>query len=379
MIPFLDLKLQQAPLREELMRALGEVVDSTAYCGGPSVAAFEEEFAAYCGVRSAVGVGSGSDALWLTLMAMGIGPGDEVVTVPMTFAATVEAICLTGATPVFVDIEPHSYTMDPAALEQVITPRSKAIVPVHLFGQTADMEPILAIARRYRLSVIEDAAQAHGAEYHGRRAGSLGDAGCFSFYPGKNLGAFGEGGAVVTDDASLARRLRMLRNHGQSSKNRHRYIGWNSRLDALQAAVLRVKLGHLDAANQQRRNHALAYGRELAGTPEVILPLAEPGRHHVYHLYAVRVAGRKRVIRALEQRNIGYGLHYPVAVHLQSAYRSLGYQRGDFPVAEACAARFLSLPMFPGMTSDQIAAVAAAVRDAVEEPVAEPVAMAAAC
>ena len=345
------------------MQAIGEVVDAGAFSGGPFVARFEQDFAAYCGVGAAVGVGSGTEALWLTLLAMGVGPGDEVVTVPMSFAATVEAICLAGAKPVFVDIDERSYTMDPAALEQVLTPRTKAIIPVHLFGQPADMDPIVAIARRHGLRVIEDAAQAHGAEYKGRKVGSLGDAACFSFYPGKNLGAFGEGGAVVTDDAKLVRKLHMLRNHGQSHKNRHSLVGWNSRLDGIQAAVLGVKLRHLDHENQQRRDHALRYDRALAGVREVVAPVAADGGRHVYHIYAIRVRDRHGLMPALEDKAIGYGVHYPIPIHLQTAYRSLGYQRGDFPVAEQCATEFVSLPMFPELTSGQIALVTGVVND----------------
>ena len=335
-----------------------------AFAGGPFVERFEEEFAAYCGAGFAVGVGNGTEALWLSLLALGIGRGDEVVTVPMSFAATVEAICLAGAKPVFVDIEERSYTMNPAALEQVLTPRTKAILPVHLFGQAADMDPILEIGRKRGLSVIEDAAQAHGAEYKGRKAGSLGTAGCFSFYPGKNLGGFGEGGAVVTADEDVARKLRMLRNHGQASKNRHSLVGWNSRLDGIQAAVLGIKLRHLDAWNQRRRRHAQCYDSGLAEVPEVILPMVADGRRHVFHVYALRVHGRRCLMAALEAKGIACGIHYPIPIHLQAAYRSLGYKRGDFPVAEQCAEEFVSLPLFPEMTRSQVAYVTEAVREA---------------
>ncbi len=362
MIPFLDMKARHAPLREEMMHAVGAVIDSGVFAGGPLVERFERDFAAYCGARSAVGVGSGTEALWLTLVAMGIGPGDEVITVPMSFVATVEAICLAGAKPVFVDIDERTYTMDPQALEAAVTPRTKAVIPVHLFGQAADMSPILEIARRRGLRVIEDAAQAHGAEYQGRRTGSLGDAGCFSFYPSKNLGAFGEGGAVVTDHEDLAAKLRMLRDHGQTGKNRHSLIGWNSRLDAIQAAVLGVKLRHLDRENSLRREHAQRYDRGLAGLPEVLTPIAAAGGRHVYHIYALRVRDRQELLRQFAQKEIGFGMHYPVPIHLQPAYRILGHQRGDFPVAEQCADEFVSLPMYPEITPAQIAFVTDSVR-----------------
>lgn len=365
MVPFHNINSHGSQLRDEFIRAIGSVIDSGEFSGGPYVDRFEEEFAAYCGARTAVGVGSGTEALWLTLLAMGIGDGDEVVTVPMSFAATVEAICLAGAVPVFADIDEQTYTMDPASLEKVLTPRTKAIIPVHLFGCAADMDPILDIARQHGLRVIEDAAQAHGAEYNGRKVGSLGDAACFSFYPGKNLGAFGEGGAVVTTDEDLAHGLRMLRNHGQSTKNRHSLVGWNSRLDGIQAAVLSVKLQHLDADNQLRRDHALSYDFDLQTLQQLILPFAESGRRHVYHIYAIRVPDRHRVIPLLEQQSIGYGIHYPIPIHLQAAYRTLGYQQGDFPVAERCAEEFVSLPMFPGMTPAQIALVTDVVSSAV--------------
>lgn len=365
MVPFFDMKSHHDPLRAEFMQAIAGVIDCGAFSGGPFVERFEQDFAAYCGAASTVGVGSGTEALWLTLLAMGIGPGDEVVTVPMTFAATVEAICFAGAKPVFVDIDDRTYTMNPAALEQVLTSRTKAIIPVHLFGQLADMNPILRIARQHGLRVIEDAAQAHGAQYLGRKAGSLGDAACFSFYPGKNLGAFGEGGAVVTSDGELARILRVLRDHGQTRKNQHALVGWNSRLDGIQAAVLSVKLRYLDRDNQLRRDHALQYDRGLADVVGVLPPVAAVGRQHVFHIYAARVRDRQSLMVALREKAISCGVHYPVPIHLQPAYRTLGYERGDFPVAEQCAAEFLSLPMFPEMTQRQIELVTDAVRVAV--------------
>ena len=365
MIPFLDMKARHAPLREEFMNAIGGVIDSGNFAGGPQVERFEREFAQYCGTREVVGVGSGTEALWLTMVAMGIGPGDEVVTVPMSFAATVEAICLAGAKPVFVDINERTYTMDPSELDDAITARTKAVIPVHLFGQTADMSPILQIARKRGIRVIEDAAQAHGAEYWGRKAGSLADAGCFSFYPSKNLGAFGDGGAIATDDLMLANKLRMLRDHGQSAKNQHSLVGWNSRLDAIQAAVLNVKLRHLDQDNLKRREHARSYDHFLADLPDLITPFsAQPGGH-VYHIYATLVRDRVQVIRKLEKRGIGVSIHYPTPIHLQPAYRILGYEHGDFPVTECCAEGFISLPMYPEMAPEQVAYVAAAVRECV--------------
>jgi len=363
MIPFIDMKARHAPLREEYLRVIGEVIDHGAFAGGPFVERFEQAFAAYCGARHAVGVGSGTEALWLALIAMGIGPGDEVVTVPTTFVATVEAICLTGARPVFVDIDERTYTMDPVAFAGAITPRTKAVIPVHMFGHVADMDPVVNIAARNGLRVIEDAAQAHGAEYKGRRAGALGDAGCFSFYPSKNLGAFGEGGAVVTQNDELAQKIRMLRDHGQSAKNRHTLVGWNSRLDGIQAAVLDVKLRHLEDENRTRRQLAFHYNRELEGLPGVITPLEAAGGRHVYHVYPIRVRDRWNLLEALDARGIGFGVHYPVPIHLQPAYRILGYKPGDFPIAEQCAGEFVSLPMYPELTPSQATYVANVVRE----------------
>lgn len=351
--------------RDEFLRTIGEVLDFGAFSGGQYVERFEADFAAYCGTRHTVGVGSGTEALWLTLVAMGIGPGDEVVTVPMTFAATVEAICLVGARPVLVDIDERSYTMDPVLLEEVVTPRTKAIIPVHLFGQVADMDPILEIARGYGLKVIEDAAQAHGAEYKGRKAGSLGDAGCFSFYPSKNLGAFGEGGAVTTDDDGLAQTLRVLRNHGQTSKNHHSVVGWNSRLDGIQAAVLSMKLRDLDRENRMRRDHASCYSSALLDVPDVVTPARPDDGEHVCHIYAIQVRQRAALLEVFARMQIGFGIHYPIPIHLQAAYRSLGHKTGDFPVAEQCASRFVSLPMFPELTPIQIAYIMEAVHEAV--------------
>ena len=357
-VPFLNLKAQHDPIRAELLASIEEVVDSNAFAGGPFVAKFEEDFAAFCQTHHAVGLGSGTEALWLPLLAFGIGPGDEVITVPSTFMATAEAISYCGARPVFVDIDEQTYTLDPKQLERAITPRTKAIIPVHLFGQVADMDPIMEIARRHNLYVIEDACQAHGAEYKGRKAGSIGHAGCFSFYPGKNLGAFGEAGALVTNDPSLAEKIRILRDHGQESKYHHSCLGWNARMDGIQGAVLQIKLKHLDQGNAARRAHARLYGELLAGLADLITPpVAEYGQP-VYHIYAVRIKERDRILQALAQRGIACGIHYPKPVHLQKAYHGLGLGIGSFPVAEKCADEFLSLPMFPDLTPIQIETVA---------------------
>lgn len=367
-VPFLNLRAHHEPIREEILRAVAEVLDAGEFAGGPFVEAFERDFAAYCGTRHAVAVGSGTEALGLALVAAGVGPGDEVITVPMSFIATVEAIGFSGAHAVFVDIDPETYTMDPAELEKAITPRTKALMPVHLFGQTADMTPILAIAARHGLKVIEDAAQAHGAEYKGRRAGSLGDAGCFSFYPAKNLGAIGEGGAVVTGDTALAEKIRMLRDHGQTRKYHHAVPGWNSRMDAIQAAVLRLKLPQLDCQNRLRREHAACYAELLQGVESVILPVTRSTGTHVHHVHAIQVDEREQVISHFRKSGIGHGIHYPVPIHLQPAYASLGHGQGDFPVSEKCASRFLSLPMFPELEPAQIRTVAHALLQVTRTP-----------
>jgi dTDP-4-amino-4,6-dideoxygalactose transaminase len=362
-VPFLDLNSQHAPLRREFTAAIEEVIDRGAFAGGPFVAQFEEDFARYCHCRYAIGVGSGTEALWLALLAFGVRPGDEVLTVPSTFMATAEAITYCGARPVFVDIDERTYTMDPAGLEDAITRRTKAIIPVHLFGQPADMDPILEVARARGLYVIEDAAQAHGAEYKGRRAGSLADAGCFSFYPGKNLGAFGEAGAVVTASSELQEKIRVLRDHGQIRKYHHTMVGWNCRMDGIQAAVLRIKLRHLEKGNELRRSHAAQYDRALEGLEEILTPYEDPYARHVYHIYAIRVRERDEVIRRLGEIGIACGIHYPVPVHLQEAYSNLGYEAGSFPIAEQVAKQFVSLPMFPELTPAQIDTVAEGVKE----------------
>ncbi len=367
-VPFLDLKAHHDPIKAEVLAAISEVIDASAFAGGPYVAKFEQDFAAFCGAKHAIGVGNGTDALWFALLGLGVGPGDEVITVPHTFMATAEAISLCGAKPVFVDIEERTYTMDPRLLGQAITPRTKAIIPVHIFGQMADMDPILETARSHRIPVVEDACQAHGAEYKGRKAGTWGAAGCFSFYPGKNLGAFGEGGGIITDNPDLAQKVRVLRDHGQARKYYHDVIGWNGRMDGIQGAILSVKLRRLASSNARRRETAKLYNRLLSGVQGVLTPAEADSATHIYHVYAVRVRNRDKVLADLGQAGIACGIHYPVPLHLQAAYRSLGYAKGAFPVAERCAAEFLSLPMFPEMTSAQVEAVVDALRKVVSEP-----------
>lgn len=361
MIPFLDLKAQYASIKEEIDGAVLGVLASAQYVLGDEVARLEQEFADYCGTRHAIAVNTGTSALHLALLAAGIGPGDEVITVPFTFIATVSAICYTGATPVFVDVEPVTLTMDPAKIEAAITPRTKAIIPVHLYGQMADMDPINAIAEQYGLLVIEDACQAHGAEYRGRRAGSLGVSGCFSFYPGKNLGACGEGGMAVTSNDEHAKMMRMLRDWGQEQRYHHLLKGFNYRMDGIQGAILRVKLRHLDAWTKARRDHASHYSSMLAGSTVVSPPVERADRRHVYHVYAVRCRDRAAVQRSLQAEDIQFGLHYPIPAHLQKAHVDLGHRVGDFPISEAAADEVLSLPIYPELSRKQVARVVSAV------------------
>jgi len=367
-VPFLDLKSQYLSIKDEIQTALSEVMEKTAFAGGPFVAQFENEFAKFCGTKHAIAVGSGTEALWAALLAAGVGPGDEVITVPDTFIATAEAVSYCGGTPVFVDIEEATYNMDPAKLEAAITPRTKAVIPVHLFGQTADMDPIIEVAAKHRLLVIEDACQAHGAEYKGKRAGSIGDAGCFSFYPGKNLGAYGEAGAVVTNRDELADRIRMFRDHGQPKKYHHDMAGWNARMDGFQGAVLSVKLKYIDSWNESRRKNAAMYGELLNhGAAGVALPIQAGYAKHVYHIYAVRVKNRDTFMDALNKKGVASGIHYPIPLHLTGAYASLGYKEGDFPVAEKCAAEFVSLPMYPELKEEQIRYVAATIKETLKQ------------
>ncbi|MCR6502420.1 DegT/DnrJ/EryC1/StrS family aminotransferase [Shinella sp. CPCC 101442] len=361
MIPLLDLKAQYASLKPEIDAAVLKVLASAQYVLGDEVEQFEREFAEYCGVRHAIAVNSGTSALHLTLLSLGCGPGDEVVTVPFTFVATVSAICYTGARPVFVDVEQSTLTMDPERLEAAITPRTKAIVPVHIYGQMANMDAIQAVAARHGLPVVEDACQAHGAEFRGRRAGSFGVAGCFSFYPGKNLGACGEGGIAVTDDDRHAKTLRMLRDWGQEQRYHHVLKGYNYRMDGIQGAILRVKLRHLEAWTEARRAHAARYTALLGGMRHIRLPYADAQRRHVYHIYAIRTGDRDGLQRALLAEGVQTGLHYPIPVHLQPAHADLGYAPGDFPVSEAAAREVLSLPIYPEMAAHQVEQVVRAV------------------
>jgi dTDP-4-amino-4,6-dideoxygalactose transaminase len=360
-IPFVDLKAQYASIKTEVNAAIQGVLDSCQFTLGTEVDRFEQEFSAYSGAKLGIGVNTGTSALHLALLAADIGPGDEVITVPFTFVATVASIHYTGATPVLVDIDPRTFTMDPAALSAAITPRTKAIMPVHLYGQCADMDPILAIARRHKLMVIEDACQAHGAEYKGRRAGSMGDMGCFSFYPGKNLGAYGEGGMVVTDSPEYARKVRMLRDWGAEKKYHHVLKGYNFRLEGIQGAVLRVKLRHLDAWTEARRAAAARYDRGLAGSG-VPTPEAMAHNRHVYHIYAIRTGQRQAWMDSLAAQGIQSGIHYPIPVHQLPAYADLGYRTGQFPHAERAANQVLSLPMFPELTAEQTTTVSRALR-----------------
>jgi dTDP-4-amino-4,6-dideoxygalactose transaminase len=353
-VPFLDLKAQYESIRDEITIALQHVLDNTAFAGGPFVEEFEKEFASFCKCEFAIGVGSGTTALWMALSGLGIGQGDEVITAPNTFIATAEAISFCGAKPVFVDIDEQTYTINPEQLEAAITPRTKAIIPVHLYGQMADMDSILKIARKHGLFVIEDACQAHGAEHKGYRAGSMGDAGCFSFYPGKNLGAYGEAGAIVTNNAELAKKMRMFRDHGQVKKYYHSIIGWNARMDGFQGAVLRVKLKYLSAWNEARRRNAQLYSELLSEVNNVITPVEADYAKHIYHIYAIRTQNRDSFISTLAEKDIYCGIHYPIPVHLQQAYQYLGYGMGSFPVAEKCAEEVTSLPMFPELSKEQI-------------------------
>jgi dTDP-4-amino-4,6-dideoxygalactose transaminase len=351
-IPLVDLKAQYAAIRSQVDAAMQQVLESTQFIMGPQVAAFEEAFAAYCGVAHCVGVGSGTAALELVLRALEVGPGDEVITVAHTFIATAEAISAVGATPVFVDIDPQTYTLDPDALAAAVGPATRAVIPVHLYGQPADMTRINAVAKAHGLAVIEDAAQAHGATWQGRRAGGLADAACFSFYPGKNLGAYGDAGAVTTQRADIAERVRLLRNHGRRSKYVHDERGFGHRLDTLQAAILSAKLPYLDGWTAARRQLARRYDEAMAdqlADHGVVLPYVAPDAEAAWHLYVLRSAARDELVNGLNRQRIGAGVHYPLPLHLQPAYADLGYKAGALPVTEAVAASCLSLPLYPEM------------------------------
>ncbi|HEV3304301.1 MAG TPA: DegT/DnrJ/EryC1/StrS family aminotransferase [Planctomycetaceae bacterium] len=363
MIPLVDLQAQYQSIKGELDAAVARVLAGGRYVLGPEVDAFEVEFAAFCGANFAVAVNSGTSALHLALLATGVGPGSEVITVPMTFVATVAAILYTGARPVFVDIDPVSYTMDPRQLAAAVTPRTKAVLPVHLYGRLAPMDEISMIARRQHLPVIEDAAQAHGAKSGARKAGTFGAVGCFSFYPSKNLGACGEAGAIVTDDPAIARTVRMLRNWGLERPHQHERVAYNYRLEEIQAAILRVKLRRLEEWTRARQEHARLYDRLLASSGVTTPAVANEGEH-VYHIYGIRAARRDEILSLLHQDGIQAAVHYPLPVHLQSGYSDLGFREGDFPVSEMLAREELSLPLYPELTHDQIHTVARALRTA---------------
>ncbi len=363
MVPFVDLQIQYRSIKREIDAAVARVLESAVFVLGREVEAFEEAFADYVGAQYCVGVSSGSAAIQLATMACGIGANDEVIVPANTFFATAEGVSTAGATPVFIDADPTSYTIDATKIEAAITERTRAIMPVHLYGQAADLDPIFEIAARHNLCVIEDAAQAHGSLYKKRKVGALGRVGCFSFYPGKNLGAYGEGGAVVTDNAEVARSVRILRDHGSEQKYHHEVIGYNFRLEALQGAVLNVKLAHLDHWNALRREHAARYNELLKGA-DLITPREMSYAHHIYHLYVVQTKERDSLQKNLSEANVQTGIHYPVPVHLQKAYAALGYKEGDFPETEQQARRVLSLPMFPELTEEQITYVAEAISKA---------------
>ena len=366
-IPLLDLKAQYAPIREELREAIDRVADAQWFIGGPEVTGLEEEVAAYCQCRFGVGVSSGTDALIAALMAIGIQPGDEVITTPYSFFATAGCIARVGARSVFVDIDPLIYNIDPADIEGVITERTKAIIPVHLYGQMADMDPIMEIADRHNLYVIEDAAQAIGSEYKARRAGSIGHLACFSFFPSKNLGGFGDGGMVTSNDPDLAHRVKLLRNHGAEPKYYHKIIGGNFRLDALQAAVLRIKLRYLDRWTAGRQHNAATYRRLFAetGIDDLVMPAEVPHRRrHIYNQFVICTTRRDAVRASLKAHQIGHEIYYPVPLHLQECFADLGYREGDFPASEAAARETLALPIYPELTDEMQAAVVDAIVEA---------------
>lgn len=379
-IPFLDLVTPHLELEEELVEVFRDCLRNASFVGGPQVQAFEEEFAQFCETKYCVGVNSGTDALRFSLIAAGIGPGDEVITVPNTFIATTEAISQSGAKPVFVDIDERTYNMDPNHLEDYLNkrlspqtsnlkPRLRAVLPVYLYGQPADMDSILEIADRYGLIVIEDACQAHGALYYSQKdqkwmkAGSMGLAAAFSFYPGKNLGACGEGGAVTTNDEGIANKIRMLRDHGQARKYYHEFEGYNGRLDAIQAAILRVKLRHLPNWNEKRRQNASQYNQLFKEVDNIIIPYEPPWTKAVYHLYIIRHQKRDRLQKYLSENGINTGLHYPIPLHLQNAYKNFNLGNGNYPITEKISNEILSLPMFPGLTTEQIEYVADRVKE----------------
>ena len=363
-VPFLDLPAQAKALEDEILPRMREVIAKAQFAGGPAVDAFEGAFAQYCEADFAVGVNSGTSALHLALRALDIGPGDEVITIPMTFVATTWAISYVGATPIFVDVDPERRTMDPALVEAAITERTKAILPVHLYGQPCDLAPLLEIANKHGIPLVEDAAQAHGARYQGKRVGARGAIGCFSFYPGKNLGAWGEGGAITTNDEGIAERIKVLRNHAQKVRYEHCELGHNYRMDGLQGVVLEAKLKHLDEWNAARRAHAAAYCERLQGIDGLFLPPVFEDSESVVHLFAIEHEGRDALAASLADAGVATGQHYPIPVHLQPAYAALGHKAGEFPVSERIGKRCLSLPMFPELTEQQIDYVCEQVKKA---------------
>lgn len=362
-IPFVDLKAQLVGIEGEIREAIDHILETTRFIGGPPVADFEKAFAEYVGAKHCVGASSGTSALHLALVACGVGPGDEVITVPDTFIATTEAITQAGAEVKLVDVEPVTYNMDPSRLEKAITKRTKCLIPVHLYGQPADMGPILEIAKKHGLVVIGDSAQAHGALYHGKKLGSLGKAVCYSFYPGKNLGAYGDGGALVTDDDAVAAKARLLLDHGRADKFNHTAEGYNYRLDAIQAAILSVKLRHLEKWLEGRRRAAARYDERLKGLP-VVPPREAEGMRHVYHLYVILAKERDRIREILDEKGVATGLHYPIPIHLLAAYERLGHRPGSFPVAERVASEGISLPMYAELTDEMVDEVADALKEA---------------
>jgi len=359
-IPLVDLKAQYLSIKKEIDEAIQRVLNKCNFIMGDEVKEFEEELASFCSAKYAVGVSSGTDALLLALKAINIQPGDGVITVPNTFIATTEAITMAGGKIKFVDIDEETFNIDTNKIESAITNKTRAILPVHLYGQPANMDPIIDVAKKYNLKVIEDAAQAHGAEYKNKRVGALGDIGIFSFYPGKNLGAYGDAGAVVTNDPDISNKIAMLRNHGRTKKYEHEYEGYNCRLDTLQAAILRVKLKYINSWNEARRNHASSY-RKLLQNTDIILPTEQKDNKHIYHIFAVRTADRDNLLNKLKNEGIGAGIHYPIPLHLQPAYRYLGYKAGDFPITEKCAREKISLPMYPELDEVKIKRIAEAI------------------
>ncbi len=363
-IPLVDLRAQYETIKPEIDAAIQRTIDTTAFILGPEAKQFEDHFAEFCGVKHALGLDSGTAALHLALMALNVGAGDEVITTAHTFIATAEPISLLGARPVFVDIDPRTYNMDPNKLEAAITPRTKAIIPVHLYGQPAETDPILEIAHRHNIPVIEDAAQAHGATYRNQKIGSLSEMACFSFYPGKNLGAYGDAGALVTNDDELAAKIRMLRDHGRTTKYEHEITGYGYRLDGIQGAILDVKLNHLPQWNVARRAHADYYTELLSNVDDSIVTPYEPSHlRAVYHLYVIRTRQRDELMQHLKEQNIEAGIHYPVPLHLQPVYKNLGYAKGDFPETECAAQEILSLPIYPELEHAQMERVVDTMRE----------------